>query len=174
MMSFFKRTEPDNKFISRIYGHQGIIQKICNLYARSATDKEDLFQEMLMQLWKAFPGYKEDAKFTTWMYRVCLNTAISNLRKEKRRPLFSALDKHAMNGLPFEWPGTEANDELAYLYKAIEQLNEVEKAIIHLYLEENSYEEIAKILGISVSNVGVKINRVKSKLETIIHQKQIA
>jgi len=170
-MQFLKGTKPNDKFILSIHAHQGIIHKICNLYARSATDRQDLFQEMLMQLWKAFSGYKEDAKFTTWMYRVCLNTAISNLRKEKRRPLFSTMDKHAMDGGPFEWPA-EANDELAHLYKAIEQLNEVEKAIIHLYLEENSYGEIAKILGISVSNVGVKINRIKSKLETIINSKQ--
>jgi RNA polymerase sigma-70 factor (ECF subfamily) len=172
-MQFLKRNKPNDKFILSIHAHQGILHKICNLYAHSAADKEDLFQEMLMQLWKAFPSYKEDAKFTTWMYRVCLNTAISNLRKEKRRPLFSTLDKDIMDELPLEWTGTEANDELVHLYKAIEQLNEVEKAIIHLYLEENSYEEIAKIIGISVSNVGVKINRIKSKLETIIHPKQI-
>lgn len=173
-MWLFNKTKFDDVFLRQVFEHQGILHKIGHLYAKSEADREDLFQEMLLQLWRAYPRYQQDAKFTTWMYQVCLNTAISGLRKSKRWYQLGSLDKNV--GTFFssdEWQQMEHREELAMLHQAIARLGEVEKALIYLHLEENSYEEIAQIMGITTSNVGVKLNRIKAKLASILkHQHQ--
>lgn len=173
-MFFFKQIKPTDEFLAQAHANQAIIHKVCNMYANTKADREDLFQEMLIQLWRAFPKYKAEAKFTSWMYQICLNTAISGLRKEKRKPLFSFFTHEDLTKIPIEFHGANEEDEaqLQALYEAISQLGDIDKAIILLYIEENSYEEIAKIIGISITNVGVKINRIKSKLEIIVKQNQ--
>lgn len=172
-MRFFQKPKTQSEpFFERVYPNQAIIHKVCNLYAHAKADREDLFQEILIQLWRAFPSYKGESKFSTWMYRVCLNTAISGLRKEKRKPLFSFLETENELLIPEDLSFITENEQVAELYKAINQLSDIDKAIILLYIEENSYEEIAQIMGLTLTNVGVKINRIKVKLESIVKLNQ--
>ncbi len=154
-------------FSELIEKHQGIIHKVTMVYANGRANREDLFQEICLQLWKAYPYFREEAKFSTWMYRVALNTAISTVRKKK-------------NGFSFEQlretdrANEEGNDEkekVKLLYQAISKLNRIDKAIILLWLEEKDYEEIASIMGTSKSNVSVKLVRIKRKLEELVTEK---
>lgn len=147
--------------------HRGIIYKVCNLYGLDQEDKNDMFQEIVLQLWKAFPSFRQESKQSTWMYRIALNNAITNFRKTSKRP-----DRRGISADEFQIPDLgaypEEDEQMSMLKRAINCLTEVEKAIILLYLEEKSYEEISQIIGISKSNVGVKISRIKIKLEKII------
>lgn len=157
----------EKEFVSLLNQHRGIIFKICKIYCQNKDDRQDLFQEILLQLWKAFPGFKQDAQVSTWMYRIGMNTAISNFRKEKTRQ-----SSISFSNLPYPLPDLSETAEwiieTAPLYKAIDQLSQIEKAVILLYLDDKSYEDMAEILGISKSNVGVKLSRIKVKLEKII------
>ena len=157
----------EKDFVDMINIHRGIIYKVCNLYCNDEEDKKDLFQEIVLQLWKAFPSFRNESLNTSWMYRVALNTAISNFRKESKKP-----DRKSISDADFQIPDVsfyaEENEQLNLLKQAIEKLSAIEKAIIMLYLEDKSYDEIAEIVGISNSNVGVRLNRIKTKLEKII------
>lgn len=154
-------------FVEMINKHRGIIYKVCNLYALGREDKNDLFQEIVLQLWRAFPSFREEAKQSTWMYRIALNTAITNFRKESKKP-----ERREISIEEFQIPDMSANPEeeeqMQLLKQAIGDLTEVERAVILLYLDEKSYEEISEIIGISKSNVGVRISRIKAKLEQMI------
>ncbi len=150
------------KFTELLYKNQGIVHKICNLYFRDRLEKEDYHQELIIQLWKAFPSFNNTAKFSTWMYRVCINSAIDLKRKEKnklKRVEFSEVD---IPNISHADDATHTNKEK--LYEAINRLSDVDKAIITLYLDEYSYQEIAEMIGISKSNTGVKINRIKTEI----------
>ncbi|MDT3405176.1 RNA polymerase sigma factor [Mucilaginibacter terrae] len=157
----------EKAFVDMLNRHRGIIYKVCNLYCNEPDDKQDLFQEITLQLWKAFPAFRQQAQQSTWMYRVALNTAISNFRKENRRPRLNPLSELDFS-IPDDYPPNQKNEQLNELMQAIAKLNAVEKAIIMLYLEEKSYDEIADITGITKNNVGVKLNRIKLKLETLL------
>ena len=154
----------EQPFLTLIQEHQGIIHKICRLYRDGKEDREDLFQEITYQLWKSFPSFKGEAKISTWMYRIALNTAIASFRKKR-------LDVEYQPVLP-DLPDHEVNEEHAIrqerLFAALKQLNEGERAIITLYLDELSYRQIAEIIGINESNVGVKLNRIKLKIQKLI------
>ena len=158
-----------DEFIVMINEHRGILYKICNLYCDDEEDRKDLFQEMVLQLWKSYPGFRSQSSKSTWMYRIALNTSITRLRKEKREPSRRSL-MDADFEIPDFNPGPDQHEELALLRNAIDQLNEIEKALVMLYLEEKSYEEISDIMGITKTNVGVKLNRIKLKLEKIINK----
>jgi RNA polymerase sigma factor (sigma-70 family) len=155
------------EFIQMINAHRGIIYKVCNLYAPDKDDKKDLFQEIVLQLWKSFPSFRNESKLSTWMYRVALNTAISSFRKEIKKP-----ERLSLSQAEFQIPDignlADENENLLLLQQAILQLTKIERALIMLYLEEKSYQEIGEIMGITHSNVGVKLNRIKMKLEKII------
>ena len=127
-------------------------------------DVNDLFQDMLLQLWQAWPSFKGASKLTTWMYRVCLNTAIARLRKSGRSPALQALTL-TQHGIPDIGP--QRLDILFdnELQTAIEGLDRIDRALIMLYLDEKSYKEIAEIMGLTETNVGVKLNRIKTKLK---------
>ncbi|MFN8236785.1 MAG: RNA polymerase sigma factor [Chitinophagales bacterium] len=151
-------------FIQTINTHQGILHKVCRIYCHTSHDRDDLFQEIVLQLWKAFPSFRNESKITTWMYRIALNTAISGLRKKKIET--TDLEKIAIQ---FEDKASEnVDDDLKQLYKAVEQLSDVEKSIVLLYLEDKPYEEIAEITGITANYVAVKMSRIKEKLRTLI------
>jgi RNA polymerase sigma-70 factor (ECF subfamily) len=150
----------EKEFIELLFQNQGIVHKICNLYFNSRIDKDDYRQEIIIQLWKAFPSFNNKSKFSTWMYRVCLNAAIDLIRKEKIQPQFVKYDSHEFETLSDTMNEISENQEK--LYQAINKLSEIDKAIITLYLDELSYKEISEIIGISESNTGVKINRIKS------------
>ena len=152
----------DTDFLEMITTHQALIYKICHLYADTAVDVEDLFQEIVVNLWQAYPRFDGRAKATTWMYRVGLNTAVSQLRRRERRPPQQALDPTIGQRMPL-W-----DDQSRRLYAAIKQLNAVEKAIVTLYLEGFSYREIGETVGISENYVGVRLNRIKDKLRHLV------
>jgi RNA polymerase sigma factor (sigma-70 family) len=159
------------EFLKLVNQHISIIHKITRLYEDTEEDRRDLFQEILLNLWKGYRGFRQEATFGTWLYRVALNTAITGLRKRRRQAgLYTLEDKH--DKIPDEV--REVNmDEIEILYDAISQLDKLERAIIILYLEEKSYEEIADIVGITANNTGVKINRIKSKLEKMLTGQRI-
>jgi RNA polymerase sigma-70 factor, ECF subfamily len=150
-----------NDFLSLINQHQNIIHKVCNLYMHDATDKEDLFQEITLQALNAYKSFRGDAKFSTWLYRVALNTAISFYRKEKRKPVFESA-----NEFPDQPEETsEIEEQMQAMYRAIGSLSKIDKALVMLYLEDYSYDEISNVLGITANNVAVKMNRIKTKLK---------
>lgn len=137
------------------------------MYAADQHEHNDLFQEMSVQLWKAFPKFRGDSKFSTWMYRVSLNTAITLYRKKKKRVDNNDIDHVAFKIEAEEYDST-TEENIKLLYQAIKELNDIDKALVLLYLEEKDYEEIAKTLGISQVNARVKMNRVKKKLKKIL------
>jgi RNA polymerase sigma-70 factor, ECF subfamily len=154
-------------FLALIKEHQRIIHKVCRMYADDADDRQDLFQEVVLQLWRAFPSFRGDAKITTWLYRVALNVAISDLRKKKARPEPDKLDEQ-FNQLKDDSAHAFHDENVQLLYKAIDQLSQVEKALVMLYLEEHSYDEIAEIMGITANNARVKMHRLQEKLRKIM------
>lgn len=154
--------EAEKAFIIHIEQHQALIYKVCHLYCDRADDKQDLFQEIVFQLWKSYPTFRGEAKFTTWLYRIALNTALTTIKKNKR---------HAyVYNLPLEMPVIEDNhkDRLETLTRAVAHLSDIEKSIVMLYLEERSYEEMEDILGINQNNLRVKMNRIKEKLKKLV------
>ncbi len=154
-------------FMAMLNAHQGLLRRVCRLYCADADDRQDLFQEMVAQLWRAWPRYvpQPGAKLSTWLYRVALNVAISDLRQRTRRPAAAPLTDLPMPDAP---PETVDADELAALYLAIARLSEVDKAFVLLYLEERTYEEMADILGITQNNVRVRMHRVQDKLRQLM------
>jgi RNA polymerase sigma factor (sigma-70 family) len=160
----------EKDFIEMINTHRGIIIKVCNLYERDHDGRKDLFQDIVLQLWRSFDGFRHEAQFSTWMYRVALNTAISSLRKRTRRSATASLTDAELN-IPDL--ANQRDERLAIMHESIQALSNIEKAIILLYLEEKSYTEIGNIMGITASNVGVRINRIKTKLENIVKSQQI-
>lgn len=144
---------------------------MCNIYCDDQDDRDDLFQEIVAQLWKSFPTFREESKFTTWMYRVALNTAITTFKKTKRRP-----DQNRLTYENFqvrdENYDTETEEEIKNLHRAVAQLTGVEKSIVLLFLENKKYEEIADITGITQNYVRVKMNRIKKKLKKFMETEE--
>jgi RNA polymerase sigma factor (sigma-70 family) len=153
-------------FIKTIDLHRGIIFKVCKLYCTTEEDCNDLYQDIVAQLWRAWQGFRGEAKISTWIYRIALNTAISGFRKQKRNPLHQSVDTDEVQ-LPQE-DTRKKKEDLEVLYTAIGKLSEVEKAMVMLYLDDVSYEEIASIMGITQNNVRVKMMRTREKLKTIM------
>lgn len=156
----------EKEFVTLVNRHIGLIYKVCNIYCPDGEDRKDLFQEIVLQLWKGYPTFRQEAQFSTWLYRVALNTAISNYRRAIKRPQSSLTEA----GIDIPDPGelSFGDEKIKLLYKAIEQLTAIEKAMILLHLDGCTYNEIAAIAGISNNNVGVKLNRIKNKLEKIL------
>lgn len=145
-----------------IEANQGILHNVCGLYCHDPTDRQDLFQEIVIQLWKAFPSFRQESKPSTWLYQVALNVAISNFRRVSRRPAQTTLSDEVLN---YAAPTDERSTaRLEHLYRAIGTLSDVDKALVMLHFEEKSSEEIAVILGITPGNVRVKMHRVQEKL----------
>lgn len=154
----------EKDFLKIVDVNQGIIYKVCKMYRDTREDQEDLFQEIVLQLWKSYPKFRRESKVSTWMYRIALNTAIAIYRKNKVELEFKEsipIDYHSKY---LETPSE--NEER--LFEAIRALNKAERAIIALYLEDYPYNEIAEITGITENYVGVKISRIKEKLTNIL------
>lgn len=158
----------EEKFLLEFEKNQNIAHKICRVYTTNQTAHNDLFQEITIQLWKNYPRFRGDSKFSTWMYRVALNTAISLYRKSTRKIQTQDIDDFAYKISSTPYDDTEEL-QLKALYKAIHQLNDIDKALIFLYLEDKPYKEIADTLGISSVNARVKMNRAKEKLKNILN-----
>lgn len=160
--------ELEQSFVELLEKHQNIVHKVCRLYTNNQDAHNDLFQEITIQLWKAYPKFRGDAKFSTWMYRVGLNTAITLYRKSKRSIKTQEFETVSFKIKSVEYDDTE-EQQLKLLYEAVHQLNDIEKALVLLYLEDKNYKEISETLGISEVNARVKMNRVKKKLRTILN-----
>jgi RNA polymerase sigma factor (sigma-70 family) len=157
------RKELEKDFMDRIIQNEDIIHKICNIYSSSYDDRKDMKQEIIYQLWRSFPSFRGRSKFQTWMYRVALNTAIYFNRK--KFPITTDLSNVEVED---DEGWKELEDKLRRLYLAIRTLDQLDRAIIFLYLEKHSYEQIGEITGISTKNVSVRIVRIKEKLKQII------
>lgn len=157
----------EKEFLHIIRKNQGIIHKVCNIYCDTEDDRSDLFQEIVVQLWKSYPNFRRESKVSTWMYRVALNTAITSFKKSKRRPDQSSLTYENFE-LEDEQYDSETEENIKELHKAIQQLTGIEKSIVLLYLESKKYEEIAEITGITQNYVRVKMNRIKKKLKKLM------
>jgi RNA polymerase sigma factor (sigma-70 family) len=153
------------EFVDILNNHRGLIYKVCHLYCDDPEDRKDLFQEIVLQVWKSLGSFRQESTIGTWMYRIALNTAITHFRKEKRLG-----GKVSLNGIdiPDLNDSSEKEDQLKELFKAIEDLDRIDKSIILLYLEEKNYEEISEITGLTRTNVGVRLNRIKIKLSNTI------
>jgi RNA polymerase sigma-70 factor (ECF subfamily) len=157
----------EKEFIELINSHQGILHKICNIYFLRDPYKEDYYQEILIRLWKSYPSFKNQSTFSTWLYRVALNTAIDIIRKKSLLPIHTELSKTEFN--IDEYRNNIDSENKDKLYMAINMLSDIEKAIIILYLEDFNYNEIAEIIGITENYAGVKINRIKTQLIKILN-----
>jgi len=153
-------------FVKRMQENKNIIFKICNSYCSKKEDRDDLAQEIVLNLWKSFAGFTPNFKFSTWMYRIALNVAISFYRKEMRTIKFDAYSEDLIVFSADSDEKVEIEKNLGLLQKFILELNEIDKSIMLLYLDDKSYREIAEITGISESNVATKINRIKNKLKS--------
>lgn len=164
------KSKDEIELFGLIEKYQGIIHKVNSVYFEHKEDKEDNFQEVIYRLYKSFDSLRDRNKFSSWIYKVSINTAITALRKSNRvktKPEFSDSDIKEIDENNHE----EFNEKISHLYTAINKLSEVEKAIILLHLDEKSYNEIGEIIGISKNNVGVKILRIKEKLRNILKNK---
>ncbi len=150
----------NKELTERLANHLGIIHKISLLYTNNRADREDLFQDICFQVCRSYNSYREEAQFSTWLYRVAINTAITQVRKNRNK----AFPDSALEGLSEATERVSDDEHGELLFRAISQLNKIDRAIIMLWLEENSYDEIADIMGISKSNVSVKLVRIKKSL----------
>lgn len=158
----------EQKFLDKIENHKGIIFKISKMYMDDIDDRDDLFQEIIYQVWKAYPSFRGQSEFSTWLYRIALNTAIIFLKNEKKRSFISS-GSYTEYKIAQEDFNNEKEEKLNAMYKAIHQLNPIDKAFIFYYLEDFSGKEIAEQMGISEGNVRVKMNRAKNKLKDILN-----
>ena len=159
-----------DQFLRLLEANIGIILKIAGAYSRSDQDKEDLINDIVLELWKSFESFRGDSKISTWIYRVALNTSMNfNRKKERDKLIFSG----EMRKTDFpEWISIpDDKSDVDILYQCIDELNQLNKAIILLYLDGNSYEEISAITGISKTNVGTRIGRIKEQLKTLANLK---
>jgi len=155
----------EQNFVTLLQEHQNIVHKVCRIYTYDSDAHKDLFQEISIQLWKAFPKFRGDSKFSTWMYRVGLNTAITLYRKSLRQVQSQRIESVEFK-LSYEVYDDTKDEQLKLIYSALRKLNDIDKGIVFLYLENKNYKEISETLGISEINARVRMNRIKTKLKT--------
>ena len=161
-------TSKETEFSQLIKNNQGLIIKVSRLYTNSLEDEEDLFQEIVLQLWRSYATFKGDSKISTWMYRVALNTAITLFRKKTKSPQTSELlDFHHKDYIEDDG---EKQQQISLLYKVIKMLPNVEPAIVMMYLDDLPYKDIAENLGITEVNARVKMNRLKKTLKELMEK----
>lgn len=158
--------EQEKSFVKLIKENQGLIHKVCILYETDKELRNDLFQEIVLQLWKSFPTFRGEAKITTWMYRIALNTAISGLRKLGRKIKTDELEEFHLN--ISDHTEDHFEEDFQKLQWAIRQLSEIERAMIMMALDEVPYDEIAENIGITQNNVRVRMNRIREKIRNLI------
>ena len=161
-----KTENPDleSRFLGRLEPHRAILYKVARTYGRSPADRDDIVQEIVVQLWHAFPRYDEAFRFSTWMYRIALNVAISWHRREQTRTrhVLPAGDE-LLSRLAAANEGGDS-DDLALLYRCIAGYDDLSKALLMLYLDGQNHQEIAAVLGITTTNVATRIGRLKDRL----------
>lgn len=160
------KTQTDKEiFVQLIEENKRIIFKICNSYCPQKKNRDDLAQEIVYQLWKSFAGYNPNFKFTTWMYRIALNVAISCYRKEKQSGYTVSFVEHLMDLKDDTESTIETENNFSLLNQFIAELKEIDKSILILYLDDKSYKEIAEVIGLTETNVATKISRIKETLK---------
>ena len=147
-------------FLNMLREYNRIIYKVASFYADENNTLDDLYQDVVLNLWKAFPNFREESRISTWIYRIALNTCVTFYRNSRRRP-------NCVEITPDIKAYAEENEAVAELYVCINRLGKLERALILLYLEDRPYKEIAEIMGITATNVSTKINRIKEKLKQI-------
>lgn len=157
-------------YSSFILPYAGIIIKICRAYTDSKEDFEDYYQEVCLQIWRSRENFKEQSEWSTWIYRLTLNVCLTLLKNNKKKKQI-LLSDHQPVDRPEEKSSDFSDESLAQLYDAIRQLSEVDRAVILLYLEEKSYQEISEIIGTNANNIGVRIKRIKNRLKKILNGK---
>jgi len=148
------------EFLDMLREYNRIIYKVASFYADENATLDDLYQDVVLNLWKAFPNFRKESQLSTWIYRIALNTCVSFYRKNSHRPACVEIT-------PEIKAYVEENEAVAELYACINRLGKLERALILLYLEDRPYKEIAEIMGITATNVSTKINRIKEKLKQI-------
>ena len=157
----------EKEFLEKIEKHKGVIFKISKMYMDNFEDQKDLFQEITFQVWKAYPTFEGKSQFSTWLYRVALNTAIIFLKSEKKRSFIQNDEVENFKIIADDYDDDQEK-KLTVMYKAIQQLNEIDKALIFYYLQDYSGKEIAENMRITEVNARVKLNRAKEKLKQLI------
>lgn len=164
-----EKLERQHFFLDTIERHKGILFKVARAYCPNEEDRQDLIQEMMIQIWKSIHNYNNQYKISTWLYRISLNVAISFYRKNTSRAVrFTVLDEHAAE--TESEVHSDQEQKLNLLEQFISDLKEIDRALMILYLEDKSHAEIAEISGMSLSNVGTRIGRIKDKLKTRFNQ----
>ncbi len=159
-----------DQFIDILENNIGIIVKIARAYSKTVHDKEDLINDITLELWKSFGRFKGDSKISTWIYRIALNTSMNYKRRREKERVFFLDDLKQIENLT--WliePADSSHSEI--LYQCIDELNQLNKAIILLYLDGNSHDEISDITGISKTNVGTRISRIKEQIKNLVTTK---
>ncbi len=152
----------ENVFIDMIRQNENIIYKVASFYTNQENPIGDLYQEIVINLWKNFSSFRGESKYSTWIYRIALNTCISFFRKNKNKPMYV--------DITFDMPDVEENnDNIKELYILINKLEKIERALVLLYLDDKSYSEISEITGLTVSNVATKLSRIKEKLRKMLN-----
>ena len=166
-----RRQRPEYQtYIDLIYDHQGIVRRICAIYASSPEDREDLYQEILLQSWRSFASFSGQSRFSTWLYRVALNTALLRRRRESNKREVT-LDRGTGADLAVD-EDSKFDVDVELLHQCIRELPALNRAIILLHLERHTYEEIADITGLSRTNVSVRLVRIKDKLRQLLLAKR--
>ncbi len=165
-------TEEQRSFVERVHTAQGILHRICAVYTQDEESRNDLRQEMLLQLWRSYSSFRSRSSFSTWMYRVALNTALMYRRRQKRhRPAISIEDVPTLNA---DGHSSTDDEDVRFLYRCIRELPKLDRAVILLQLEQKSYREISDVTGLSESSVSVRIVRIKQKLRTMLETRSHA
>ncbi|MFP3599121.1 RNA polymerase sigma factor [Chryseobacterium sp. SIMBA_029] len=165
-----KKTDLELEFEARLKEYKLVIYKVCRMYKNDPNDIQDLYQDIIIQLWKSYPKFRGEAKFSTWLYRIAINTALASFTRKKRVIQTSEVELYNIQ-MPYEEDIGVKEEQHQQLDTAIQQLNDVEKSIVILYLEDKSYDAMEEILGISNATLRVKMNRIKDKLRTLTNNK---
>ena len=153
------------EFLKIVADYQGIIHKVNKIYFKSAIDKQDNFQEVIYQLWRSFPSLRDRDKLASWIYAVAINTSIAKIRKDSKFVFYDSIPETTQTEID---SGVEQRLNYQRLLDALQKLNKIDRSIMLLYMEDYSYDDIAEIIGITSSNVGVKIHRIKSQLKKLL------
>lgn len=153
-----QKSQVDKQFVKMIQDNEGIIFKVASFYASNEYPLGDLYQEIVFNIWKSYPTFRGESKVSTWIYRIALNTCISFFRRKKVNLDYIDIEID----IPDE---TERSDDIAKLYRMIDRLGKMEKALVLLYLEDKPYKEISEITGLTLTNVATRLSRVKQKLK---------
>ena len=153
----------EKDFLAMIQQYKVVIYKVASFYVDEKTSIDDLYQDVVLNLWKSYPNFRHESAESTWIYRIALNTCISYFRKGRNKPTYIEISYDLKEAV-------EENESISELYALINRLGSLERALILLYLEDRPYKEIAEIMGITPTNVSTKVNRIKEKLKKMSKQ----